>query len=60
MYRVLFCRFFTMFGTLFTFVSKDVTAKIGLLHSYAEDEAMGPNYQTIQVGESIMDLPKLL
>lgn len=49
-----------MFGTLFTFVSKDVTAKIGLLHSYAEDKAMGANYQTIQVGKSIINWPKLL
>lgn len=41
-------RFFNMFGTLFTFVTKDVQSKIAILHSYAQDAQHGPHYQTIQ------------
>ena len=41
-------RFFNMFGTLFSFVTKDVQSKITILHSYAKDEHIGTNYITIQ------------
>lgn len=41
-------KFFNMFGTLFTFVTKDVQAKISILQAYAKDQQHGPYYSSIQ------------
>ncbi|KAI2802315.1 hypothetical protein RDWZM_010270 [Blomia tropicalis] len=41
-------KFFNMFGTLFTFVTKDVQAKIDILQSYANETDDGYHYRTIQ------------
>lgn len=37
-----------MFGTLFTFVTKDVTSKLSILQGYLNDKVDGYHYKTIQ------------
>lgn len=44
-----------MFGTLFSFVTKDVLSKINILQAYLQDDMDGLNYKSVQ---SMIDFEK--